>query len=346
MPDGKRVMSINSGPLRFFDISIVVKPADVTSSILQKVANEDSSAVSSVLLAEEEGLEYSEGREKAASLAKVSELIKEIEGYVQGADPHMESILSQIKDPDPTDIGRLSSVPLDELFQTFGELGISPSLKFLAEVIAERMGHGGPGIGKEVLESLHKSKLSGIHIPQVEMLSDREVNPMVKQALAKYQDDSSLFPEFIEKRAYVSNVTGYAGLGPKIQLSEDDIRRDERRIMASQGTFSKTLVDHAVSHPLSTLLTIGGAALWAKAYINSIIESRMLAARTAPAPLIVKMASISAAKEMSMEDLATAAKLKALTKTVSAIQAPSGGNGKLSAALKALSIAHAQISKS
>lgn len=336
LPDGKRVMAINSGPLRFFDISIVVKPADITSSILQKVANEGD-VVSSALLAEEEGLEYSEAREKSASFAKVSELIKEIEGYVQGVDSHMDGILAQIKDPEVDDIKRLESVPLEEIFQTFGELGISPSLKFLAEIIAHRMGHGAPGIGSKVVESLRSSELSGITIPKVEMESDREINPMIKQALYKYQDSSSIFPEFIEKRASV----GYSGMGPRIEPNAEELRRDARLKELAE----KTLIDKVKDHPISVLLTIGGAALWAKAYINSIIEKKMATLHPRSQPLIIKMASVSAGREMSFEDKARSAELKAITKAVSSIQAPLGGNAKLSIAMKVLSAAHNQYTK-
>lgn len=337
MPDGKRVMAINSGPLRFFDISIVVKPADITSSILQKVANENDPVISSALLAEEEGLEYSESREKSASFAKVSELIKEIDGYVQGTDTHMEGILSQIRDPEIEDVKRLESVPLEELFQTFGELGISPSLKFLAEIIAHRMGHGSPGIGKKVVDTLSSSSLDGINIPKVEMESEREINPLVKQALLKYQDSSSFFPEFIEKRA----TSGYSGMGPRIEPNERELRRDAFLKEMSE----KTIFDHAREHPISVLLTIGGAALWAKAYINSIIEKKMAEIHPRAQPLIIKMAGISAGKEISFEDRARNVEIKALTKAVSAIQAPSGGNAKLTVALKVLSAAHNQLAK-
>lgn len=338
MPDGKRVMAINSAPLRFFDISIVVKPADITSSILQKVANEDP-VISSALLAEEEGLEYEGAREKSASIAKVSELIKEIEGYVQGTDTHMEGILSQIKDPDSDAIKRLESVPLEELFQTFGELGISPSLKFLAEIIAHRMGHGTPGIGAIVLNTLKESELSGIKVPSVEMESEREINPMVKQALSQFQGDSSLFPEFIEKRASIGSI-GYAGLGPKIELNEQDIRRDERMRLSAQS--GNPITDKIKDHPLSVLLTIGGAALWAKAYINHIIEKRLRESQSRIQPIIVKMASMSAGKEMSIDDISRSAKAKALNKAVSAIH---GTNTKLSVALKVLTTAHNTIVK-
>lgn len=42
LANGQKVMAINDGPLRFFDMSFVFKPADITSSVLQKVAYENS----------------------------------------------------------------------------------------------------------------------------------------------------------------------------------------------------------------------------------------------------------------------------------------------------------------
>ena len=74
-PDGRRVVAINDDALIFFDISKVVRPADVTSSVLVKVAQDV--VTSSAELAEIEGL-----FDKTAELKKMSELIKEIEGTV------------------------------------------------------------------------------------------------------------------------------------------------------------------------------------------------------------------------------------------------------------------------
>lgn len=333
LPDGKRVMAINEAPLRFFDISIVVKPADITSSILQKVANTDP-AVSSALLAEEEGLSFDDHREKSAALGKVSELIKEIDGYVQGTDKSMEGILAQIKDPSLEAVQRLDAVPLEDLLRTFGELGISPSLKFLAEIIAYRMGKHSAGIGDRVVAALREAQLNNLPVPTVEMETEREVNPLIKRALAQFQEDSSLFPEFIEKRA---SDYGYAARGPRIAPTEQEIRNDERSKIKAE---SETSIQIPALSSLATLLSIGGAALWAKAYINSIIEKKLIEMNVKSRPAIVKMASTSAAKEVKEPRLPTT-ELKAISKALSATGAPPAKT--IGFAVKTVSTLHDKI---
>ena len=76
-PDGRKVMAMNVAPLKFFDLSIVVRPADVTSSVLQKLAYDNSQEpiVGSAEAAEMEGVSYDDVI-KAASIKKLSEFIK------------------------------------------------------------------------------------------------------------------------------------------------------------------------------------------------------------------------------------------------------------------------------
>jgi hypothetical protein len=78
LPDGRQVYALNPGPLKFFDISIVRKPADQTAWALRKVAGDqaESYAKSSA----ERGEEYLDTQEKLAALTKLSDIIKEVEG--------------------------------------------------------------------------------------------------------------------------------------------------------------------------------------------------------------------------------------------------------------------------
>ena len=90
-PDGRKVMAYNVAPLKFFDISIVIRPADVTSSVLQKVASKESVS-GSAELAEVEGL-----TEKVAAHKKLSELVKEIEeGNVADYSDNLNEILAKV----------------------------------------------------------------------------------------------------------------------------------------------------------------------------------------------------------------------------------------------------------
>lgn len=79
LPDGRQVFALNPNP-KFFDISIVRRPADPTAFTLDKVASdpEDAPAMSSAELGEMVEAKV----EKLAALNKLSELFKRIDGYI------------------------------------------------------------------------------------------------------------------------------------------------------------------------------------------------------------------------------------------------------------------------
>lgn len=319
LPDGRKVMAMNVAPLKFFDISIVIKPADITSSILQKVAGAD---ITSAELAEMEGLDFA-AREKTASQNKVSEFIKQIEGYVVGTDPQMENILSQIKDPDVNDLASLKDVPLEDLLGSLAELGISPSLKFLAELIAHRVGVHRPGIGEEVMSAMKEHGMSSC--PSLDTpMKDPVKSPMVKQALAKYAEACSIFPEYIEKRAYY----GYAGMGPKIMPTHEELLAEERK-----KTLAGAAIATASANPIATLLSIAGAALWAKAYINSMIEKK-IAERMGAHPSMTKMAAVIAAVEVNGSTKAKAFRDKVSIGAVANLVSTSAPNSPAAKAIR------------
>jgi len=77
LEDGRQVYALNPGPLSFFDISIVNKPADRTAWALQKAASciqEQNSKTSA-----ERGEEYEDHMQKVSALTKFSEILKELE---------------------------------------------------------------------------------------------------------------------------------------------------------------------------------------------------------------------------------------------------------------------------
>ena len=78
LPDGRQVYALNPGPLKFFDISIVRKPADPTAWALRKVAGDLGGTQEKT--SAELGEEYVNTQEKLAALSKLSEIIKEVEG--------------------------------------------------------------------------------------------------------------------------------------------------------------------------------------------------------------------------------------------------------------------------
>lgn len=271
-PDGRKVFAINEADFSGFDISAVTVPADPISSILQKVA--EHRILGSAELAEIEGMTES-GLHKAAAFKKLSELIKEINDgcHIVGMSENPRDLLgaSAPSDLPLSLIEPLHHFSLSQVFSSLAELGISPSLKFLAELIArKKLGEGYEGIGSVVENFLNEIPHDSI-VPVIkfEEKDSHSSTPILVSALAPYAEKHSLFPEYIEKRA--SNV-GYSGNGPYVEPT------------AREEAYSRTLGSHVnqvgpqeQGSPSYTqlLLGLGGAALLAKYYITTQIEEKL-----------------------------------------------------------------------
>lgn len=272
LPDGRKVMSMNVGPLKFFDISIVIRPADVTSSVLQKVAS-DISAIGSVEQAEMEGVQF-EGRVKSASLKKiavekVADLIKRIDGEVAAGAENLDTILDRVVDPDMDIIPVLCQYSVEDLANAFAELGISPSLEFLATLLVSKgAGHEHSHLGVEAIKILLEmgpEALTPEHFILVPQVEEKEANPLLVKLLTKFIEGSSLAPSVVEKRAatYVmpppSRPTGYTNFEP------------------GRKPIEKPVIAAPVEQPsgLKLLLTVAGSALVLKYVINSLVQSKL-----------------------------------------------------------------------
>lgn len=265
-PDGRKVYAINDQPLTFFDISIVIRPADVNSSILQKVAFTD--VVGSAELAEVEGL-TEDGFHKRAAFKKLSELVKEISDgcYVVGASTDPAALgVGAAKDLPVHLIDKIHHFELGQILGSMADLGISPSVKFLVELIARKhLGEGYSGIG-ELAENLLHEVPADESIPVAEFEEPSERSLMVDSILKPFIESSSLFPSAIEKRA--SNI-GYAGNGPHIELTPEELKIKKE----ISEVLDKT--DGVPNSYTKLLLSLGGAALLAKWFITSQIEKKL-----------------------------------------------------------------------
>lgn len=272
LPDGRKVMSLNVGPLKFFDISIVIRPADVTSSVLQKVAS-DVSAIGSVEQAEMDGVQF-EGRVKTASLKKiavekVADLIKTIEGETVAGAENLDTILDRVVDPDMDIIPVLCQYSVEDLANAFAELGISPSLEFLATLLVSKgAGHEHSHLGVEAIKILLEmgpEALTQEHFILVPQVEEKEANPLLVKLLTKFIEGSSLAPSVVEKRAatYVmpppTRPTGYTNFEP------------------GRKPIEKPVIAAPVEQPsgLKLLLTVAGSALVLKYVINSLVQSKL-----------------------------------------------------------------------
>ena len=105
LPDGRQVYALNPTP-KFFDISIVTKPADPTAHTLDKRASlrGQQSGVTHALTSAELGERSLDISQKLAALKKVSDIIKKVDGIVadtKSGEPsnHAEAEYQAIQEP-------------------------------------------------------------------------------------------------------------------------------------------------------------------------------------------------------------------------------------------------------
>lgn len=316
-PDGRKAMAMNTAPLKFFDISIVMRPADVTSSVLQKVASEEV-VMSSAELAEVEGL-----TEKSAAHKKLSEFIKEIsEGTVIDYSDNLDSMLDKVKDPAHQSIPALAQHELPEVLSTMAHLGISPTLGFLAELIGHKIaGPESAGIGQLVEGYIGANGIDNLILGDKGFEDIKNPNPYVMDILMPSVKQASLMPHAVIGRAgeygiidstyghYIpNNGVGYAGNGPYIEDSPEEIfnRLYHHPESAKPG---------GLMSMIKTLIVVGGAALAAKWYITHTIEKKLQEAQANSSNgvkiVLVKQASDYA----SAYHLAQSSMIRAMKKT-------------------------------
>lgn len=257
--DGRRVMALNLGPLRFFDISIVIRPADITSSVLRKVANEG--AVPSAFLGEAEGLSLDESLRKiagvkTASLHKLADLIKEVDdGIITKVSPMLDQILSAATGPRPEDAKRLLSYGgFNQLMNGLAEMQISPSLGFLGEALSHQypdthyngIGHLVEAIIPQVTLTEIPERCIGV-VPDV---TDEPANQFLRVELAKLAPAASLAAGHVEKRAF-------EGRSLDAEREANYLRHARREAIPA------SLFDH--------LLALAGGALVAKMILHTLV---------------------------------------------------------------------------
>ena len=270
MPNGTKVMALNLAPLRFFDISIVIRPADPTSSVLQKVASEKVSL--SAFDAEDAGLASDEGWEmrkhsamlKASALKKLSELIKKIDsGKVMSLLPVEQKSLDQLETTDDEMLSVLSAVPLTQSLNALAEIGTVPSQSFLAEMIARHklrteIPEGFGDVASHITSQVPEDVLLG---SAGTFLDDIEEHP-ADSFLVKYLRNKK--PLLLSKQANYDGYVDYSD--PKLYYTNQDkeaaIAQMKREASGNPNVFH-------------LLLKIGGAALLARILISNLIDAKI-----------------------------------------------------------------------
>ena len=288
-PDGRKVMSLNVEPLKFFDMSIVVRPADVTSSVLQKLASHNEPIIGSAEMAVMEGLTDTT-LTKASAFKKLSELIKEVDGDIVGYDHALDPILSKVSDPEVKLISVLRNFPLPEVAATMAHMGMSPSISFLSDLVAQAtLGPHMAGCGPLVEALIEEHGIANLVLP-IEEESIKCHQPLNKVAsiLGPYLGSSSMFPEYVGLRSsrglpiVKSTNVGYSGSGPHVEPTVQEF-------LASTGYSEEPT---QVKSLIKDLLKIGAQALLIKWYISRQTEAKVKELMDAHAKInLVKSAS-------------------------------------------------------
>lgn len=300
LDNGQRVMAINSGPLKFFDISIVIRPADITSSILVKVAGAMVQSFSSIEAAEEEGIEDRDYTVKQAALKKLADLVKTIdEGRVIDNSEELSAIMAKLRDPSKSILETLKKFPLSETLNALAETGTIPSIAFLAEILAHIHDiEEAKGAGRVIEELVYKaspSEFGADSLKLVDGVEEKSANPILVKVIATEYLQSSLNEDAVEKRANAGYSNWNMGHYPEQPQNQDD---HIRQIIREELNNSNGLV--------KTLLTVGGAALVSKFLLSSMIDRKIEKVQQQRPPYVkiglVKTSSILSDKVIFYKD--------------------------------------------
>jgi hypothetical protein len=279
MGDGSKVMLINEAPLTFFDLSIVLRPADITSSVLVKVASTSSdlsvNCAADWALPGERPLHKSAETIKQAALKKVSTLIKNVDVDVAGDAAAMKAIIAGITDPSMDLIPTLSQFPLSETLNAFAEIGAAPSVRFLAELFAYKLlGSSAKGIGDKAEMVTLMLPASMVDMEEVFKVLDMEPieegpgNKIIVDLLRK-NSDASLFPAEVEKRAYYG--------GPMMFTDASNMPRYITMMPEDVAAKRQEILQESQENPgfFKALLVLGGAAIIGRSYVSSLIDEKV-----------------------------------------------------------------------
>jgi hypothetical protein len=123
LPDGRQVYAINPAPLKFFDISVVSKPADKVAWALEKAASEGNYQEDKVFkLSADLGEEYALEKVAREGIQKLSELIKYVDGDITKLKDSEDNVKSKEQLEVIRDLGKKEIRHLDYPTLSFDEM--------------------------------------------------------------------------------------------------------------------------------------------------------------------------------------------------------------------------------
>ena len=185
-PDGKKVYANNDGPLRFFDISIVVKPADPTSGVLEKVAH--SALPYTPLQGSEFRLKESDSPLKLEAMNRAKELLST-----------KETAPFDILYPPEELLPMLRNCSVEELSNLYADSGVFPPIDYTMRALSPELSPRLAELGASFLP-LQSSWLGmGVPVPSIGFL---KTDPQLLDQMHKTASYCSASPEVLEKRAF------------------------------------------------------------------------------------------------------------------------------------------------
>ncbi len=185
LPNGEKVCVLNPSP-RFFDISIVFRPADPTGFMLKKVAQE-SYVISSASIAEKNAL-Y---EEKGAAVRKLSDIQKTLIGPSTYVKPGAEGeILRKYRE-------RMLKSELDGV-QPKSEREMEVLSEYTIPEVASTLASKNAALSTSEFARLFARKVAGFE-PSADAL-DRivAVQPLLREIVANFPDAAEKIASFVE----------------------------------------------------------------------------------------------------------------------------------------------------
>jgi len=223
-PSGLRAGALNPSP-KFFDISFVVKPADLTGYMMKKVADEGAY---NIRTSAELG-EYLDGvEEKRAALRKIADIDKIVRGTpvdhktspiseqeARGIQQYRDMILPAVKGMPNLDNGTIKSLaqfPVAQVLSTLSAAGVILTTPEFVKMIVERLAPG-TQIPEQALDGIvamqgHIFDLFAQHPQLLEQLgstgmfdrSTHNVNPEIGVIAEKYLEKRSTITDYLSRQ--------------------------------------------------------------------------------------------------------------------------------------------------
>ncbi len=184
--DGSKVFAINDGPLRFFDISVVVKPADPTSGVLEKVAY--AMVPHTPLQDAAFRLETRDSPLKEMAIHKADEILRMRPDIPFDIAYPPEDVLPMLRGCNPSELSNL-----------YAETGIHPPVDFTMRVLLPELSPRLAELGASFLPLQNSVMGMGAPVPSIGFLKSSEDR---KAYLLKSAAYCSTSPEMLEKRAF------------------------------------------------------------------------------------------------------------------------------------------------